>query len=456
MASVWRYVDELAGRDLPISVIFEFFGYYTVTTLYMAIPLAILLASIMTLGNLGERYELIAMKAAGISLFRILRPLVLIVVALSFLTFYVSNNVAPIALFKAKALMSDIVNKNPEFLLKEGTFSSEMPGVTLKVERLSKEEDGRFYDAIIYQKSNSGRIKKTITAQSGKMKASQDLKFMTIWLYNGKIYEAEETKRGKPFTRTSFDEYMVIAPMKSSELKRKDKKRSNTDYRMMPYKQLDTLINNNKETRRIAEETAKRVLTQQRYFSKMSRDSAILQKQWKPINVDSVLNGLSYEEKSVVLSTALAQAKSTEEYLLGKEEYYSKLQTFTAKSEEYWHQKFNWPFSCLIFFFVGAALGAIVRKGGLGMPVLISILIFIAFYMINKYGANLFVAKGYLPAYIGNWIGTFLFMVLGIWLMYKAATDSGLMDAEIYKRTLDKLFKNKFIQKVKSIVPFLR
>ncbi len=456
MSSIWRYVDKLAGRDLPISVILEFFGYYAVTTLYMAIPLAILLSSIMTLGNLGERYELIAMKAAGISLFRILKPLIFIVISLAFLTFYISNYVAPVSLFKAKSLLSDMVNKNPEFILKEGTFISDMPNATIKVEKVSKEDDGRFYDAIIYQKSPSGKILKTITAQSGRMASAKDLSFMTIWLYKGRIYEEDDRNASLPFTRTAFDEYMVVTPMKKSDFERSEKEINKNNYRMLTYQQLDTLINDLKVRREEQEVSINELLTKEYYFKKTPRDSTLSNKMFTPNNIDSVFSKYPIEEQAVILSSALGDAKTSEEYLRTKEEYFSMLQTYTAKAEEHWHQKFNWPFACLIFFLVGASLGAIVRKGGFGMPVLISILFFIAYYMMNKYGSNFFVAKEIFSAYIGNWIGTVLFLILGVWLTYKAATDSALMDADIYKKLMKRTVNNKIAKCIKQFIPFVK
>ncbi len=456
MSSIWRYVDKLAGRDLPISVILEFFTYYGITTLYMAIPLAILLSSIMTLGNFGERYELIAMKAAGISLFRILKPLIFIVISLAFLTFYISNYIAPVSLFKAKSLMSDMVDKNPEFLLKEGTFISNMPRAIIKVEKVSKDDDGRFYDAIIYEKAPSGRILKTITAQSGRMVSAKDLSFMTIWLYKGRMYEEDDRKVGEPFRRTAFDEYMFVTPMNKSDFERSDKETDKKNYRMLTYQQLDTLIDDLKVRREKEEENIDRLLAKNHYFKKMSSDSIMQHKKWEAANIDSIFSKYTIDNQAIVLSSALGNAKTSEEFLLAKEEYFSMLQTYTAKAEEHWHQKFNWPFACLIFFLVGASLGAIVRKGGFGMPVLISILFFIAYYMMNKYGSNLFVAKGFLPAYIGNWIGTVLFLILGIWLMYKAATDSALMDADIYRKLIKRIFDNKVVERIKNLLSFVK
>lgn len=457
MSSIWRYVDTLAGRDLPLSVVIEFFAYYSVTTLSMAIPLAVLLASIMTLGNMGERYELIAMKSAGVSLFRMLRPLLVVVMVLVFLTFYISNYIAPISMFKSKSLLSDMIDKNPEFLLKEGTFISDMPRATIKVENVSKEEDGRFYDAIIYEKAPSGKILRTITAQSGRMVSSKDLSFMTIWLYNGKMYEENDRDKNLPFTRTSFDEYMFITPMEASNLERTEKELNKQDYRMLTYRQLDTLIADVKDTRKTEEARIARHLKEECYFKKMGLDTTIQENEKSLLlNVDSLFEIISPHEKAIVLSSALGAAKSMEEYLVSKEEYYSQLQTYTAKAEEYWHQKFHWPFACLIFFLVGASLGAIVRKGGFGMPVLISIVLFIVYYMISKYGANFFVSKGYLPAYIGNWLATVLFLILGIWLTYKAATDSALMDADIYRKLIKKVLNGKIVQKIKSLTPLIK
>lgn len=455
MASIWRYIDLIAGRDLPIGVILEFFGYYAITTLVMAIPLAILLASIMTLGNMGERYELIAMKAAGISLFKVLKPIAFLVVLLSVITFYVTNDVVPWATFKFKSLSSDMANKNPEFFLKEGTFVSDMPNVTIKVEHVSKEDDGKFYDAIIYEKSNSGKILRTITAKSGKMKSSKDLSFMTIWLYDGKMYEENDKDKNLTFTRTSFDEYMVVSSMKKTNLERTEQEINKQDYRMLTYRQLDTLIDDVKQRKEDEVMRTFLAMKDDKYFKKDFLDnSEITVSNYKTLNVDSILKKMSISDRSIILSSAIGAAKSMEEYLQGKEDYYSSLQTYTAKAEEHWHQKFSWPIACIIFFLVGASLGAIVRKGGFGTPVLISILLFIGYYILSKYGMNLLVSKGLLPAFIGGWIGTIVFFPLGVWLMYKAASDSSLMDSEAY----GKLWKNVISRlrriRVGKLIPF--
>lgn len=406
----------------------------------MAIPLAILLASIMTMGNFGERYELTAMKAAGVPLIKVLRPLFVIVVGLSFLTFYISNYIAPISMFKSKSLLSDMVNKNPEFLLKEGEFISEMPGATIKVERLSKEKDGKFFDAIIYEKAPSGRLKRTITADSGKMVSSKDLTFMTIWLYKGKIYEENILDRGYPFTRTSFDEYMIISPMKTTKLERTNKSLNKQDYRMLTFRQLDTLIDKIKIDRVEEEERIKKNLQNNKYFRLQTQmDTLVVATDIKVVNVDSILSTINQEEANIIFSSAINGANDMKDFLKRNENYFSSLQTFTAKTEAYWHQKFTWAFACIIFFLLGASLGAIVRKGGFGMPVLISIILFIAYYMLDKYGSNFFLAKGVLPAYISCWLATFLFLPLGLWLAYKATNDSAMMDSELYTRLLKKI-----------------
>lgn len=453
MSSIWRYVDVFAGRDLPVSVIIEFFAYYSVTTLFMAIPLAILLASIMTLGSMGEKYELIAMKSAGISLFRILKPLVFLVIALAFITFYITNNVIPVAMFKSKSLLSDMVDKNPEFLLKEGTFISDMPGATIKVERISKEDDGKFYDAIIYKNTPSGKIERTITAKSGKMLLSKDAKFMTIWLYDGNMYEEDDRNKSFPFTRTSFNEYMVITPMNTTALERTEKELNKQDYRMLTYQQLDTLITNVKQRKKDKKDLTYEGVKSGNFFRSMDRDSVFNYMASQTLDADSLFKSFPANDQVVILSSALGATKASKSYITSEMEYFNSLQTYIAKAEGYWHQKFSWSFACIIFFLVGASLGAIVRKGGFGMPVLLSIVMFIAYYMIDRYGLNYFVAKDYLPAYVGCWMATFIFLTLGIWLSYKATTDSALMDADIYKRMARRFMEYPIMKKVKSLLP---
>jgi len=455
MQFLWRYIDEFVGKGLDWTIIVEFMFYVSATLVPMALPLAILLASIMSFGNMGENYELIAMKAAGISLQRIMRPLIILVIIIGLGAFYFSNYIMPVASLKTSALLYDIKHQNPELVLKEGIFTSDLPGFSIKVGQINK-ENGMIHDLLIYDhRDNQGNTQVTV-ADSGFMSTSDDKLFMDLTLYSGNMYkEVKKTTRKEkakhPSQRIKFDLYKTTISLPGNELKRTDEDRFRNSYRMLNLKQLscqrDTLEGElSDEKQRLA-----RQLTSYQYFKKESKsirkDSVkrdlVNAKIW---NADSLYKQLNLSDKLTSVGNALNYSRKSKDRISKNITIQNSKQKWIQKHINEWHRKFTLSFACIIFFFIGAPLGAIIRKGGLGMPVIVSVLFFIIYYIISMTGERA-ARELVLSPLMGMWISSIVILPLGIILTYKATTDSGILNIESYINFFKKINPTKLLKK---------
>ena len=456
MQFLWRYIDELVGKGLEWIVIGEFLFYVSATLVPMALPLAILLASIMTFGNMGENYELTAMKAAGISLQRIMRPLIVLIICISLSAFFFANYVMPIASLKTTSLLLDIKKQKPELILKEGIFTNDLPGFSIKVGPIDK-ETGMMRDLLIYDhrkgKGDRGNTNVTV-ADSGTMVTSEDKQNMKLTLYSGNMYEdVREKVRDKkhPSRRIKFGVYETNVPLRSNKLKRGDEDRYNKNYRMLNLKQLshseDSLST---ELKKYKSRFVKSLLAKH-YFKKDVRklrsDSIKVKELLKETkDVDSLFQVIPMTKQLTSISNALTFARKARENSSRKEGEFLVKEKWIKKFTNEWHRKFTLPFACMIFFFIGAPLGAIIRKGGLGMPVIISILFFIFYYVISMTGERAAKQLVLDPA-LGMWISSLIILPLGIVLTYKATTDSAVFNIENYIDFFKKINPLKFFKK---------
>ncbi|MCZ4694276.1 YjgP/YjgQ family permease [Ancylomarina euxinus] len=455
MQFLWRYIDEFVGKGLDWTVIVEFMFYVSATLVPMALPLAILLASIMSFGNMGENYELIAMKAAGISLQRIMRPLIILVIFIGLGAFYFSNYVMPVASLKTSALLYDIQHQNPELVLKEGIFTSDLPGFGIKVGQINK-ETGMIHDLLIYDhRDNQGNTQVTI-ADSGIMSTSADKLFMDLTLYSGNMYKEVKANKRKdrdkhPSQKVKFDLYKTTISLPGNELKRTDEERFRNSYRMLNLKQLsnqrDTLEDELQEEKdRLADQ-----LSSYQYFkkeSKASRKDSTRQvllnaKIW---NADSLYQQLDLSDKLTSVGNALSYSRKSKDRISRNIGIQSAKQKWIQKHVNEWHRKFTLSFACIIFFFIGAPLGAIIRKGGLGMPVIVSVLFFIIYYIISMTGERA-ARELVLSPFMGMWISSIVILPLGIVLTYKATTDSGILNIDVYINFFKRLNPTKLFSK---------
>lgn len=442
MQFLWKYIDDLVGKGLEVTTILKFIFYAVLTLVPLALPITVLLASLMTMGNLGERYELVAIKAAGISLRKLMRPLLIFAVAISLIAFLFSNNVYPYAFLKYRTLLYDIQMKKPALNIKEGEYYKRVDGYVIRFEK--KERDGRTIQGVqIYDHTEGlGNVRVT-TSKSGLMQTTSDGKYLQFTLHDGYSY-AEDVKDYKnrytrPFSRVKFDEQIIRFDLSSFEMGQTDetlfsdheKNKNLSDLQLM----IDTL--NIQYTNR-AEEITKSLLSRYNFFYAFYQDTI----QPKP----SPNTKTTFPEKEDWQCNPIRTAASNAETLLSDVAYYDlDLQNREAYMNDYeneGHRKFTFSFACLLLFLIGAPLGAIIRRGGLGMPVVVSVLIFIAYFALSKIG-EVWVNTTELAAWKGMWMSTFIFLPIGLFLLTKATSDAAFLDADVWKRKIFKLIGRK-------------
>lgn len=453
MQFLWLYVDDLVGKGLDWYILLELIFYASSTFVPMALPLAILLSSLMTFGNLGEHYELVALKSSGISLKRLMRPLVILSVLISISAFIFSDFVLPVANLKFRSLLYDVQHQKLAFKMKEGIFNRDLGEYVLRIG--SREDDGEsINDVMIYDHSQKyGNTKLTI-ADSGMMKQTPNGSAVLFTLYSGVNYEEkidqQDHRKTRPFQRMEFREEQIRFELDNG-LGRTDENLFKSSYHMMNLEQLSTSKDSLTRDLLKKKENFKKGL-QNRLSQYVKLDSARLVRHSK--NVDTL--SLAYTSNLFLMDFQFREkaiAKALEATRNAKDNIKYQKKDFDHKSEQIrkhsiaYHKKFTLSFACLILFFVGAPLGAIIRKGGLGLPVVMSTLFFVLYHILSMIGERSAVADG-LGIFFGMWLASMVFLPLGVFLTYKATSDAPLFDSETYKRILDKM--QKFIPFIKQ------
>jgi lipopolysaccharide export system permease protein len=451
MQMLWRYIDDLVGKGLDFSIILELLFYFSLTLIPMALPLAVLLSSIMTFGNLGENYELIALKSAGISLYRIMLPLIIVVVALAIGTFLFSNNVLPVANMKSVNLLYDIKKHKPEVSFKEGVFTNDLEGYSIKVDRINK-ETGMMYNMLIYNhKEVSGNYEVT-KADSGMMLSFPNSSIIELVLYSGNTYTDEGLKptnrKTFPFRRLEFNKQTALIDIGNNDFERSDEDFLTSI--MMNINQLDNTVDSLKKelsTKRV--EKVRNLLRNNYRKNKeinVKNDSVLkIETAGMVLNPDSLFFTLEPDERQRVAELAVQNAREVKANVEADYAFYKRQETQIRKNQLEWHKKFTFPFACIIFFFIGAPLGGIIRKGGLGAPIVISVFLFIIYYVVSMIGERS-AKEGVMNVILGAWLSSIVFLPLGIMLTYKSVTDSEILNAESYMKFVNKFthfFKKK-------------
>ncbi len=458
MQFLWKYIDDLIGKGLEFGVISEFLLYTSATLVPLAIPLAVLLASLMTFGNLAENLELLAFKSSGISLFRIMTPVIILSAFIAVGAFFFSNHVLPYSNLKMRSLLYDIQQQRPELTIKPGVFDNTLEGYSIRIgDRDSK--TSLLKDILIFDHTGkSGNISVTI-ADSGYMKMSTDEKHLQLTLYNGKSYrelqkEKEQNRQVKsyPHRRDQFEQQEMIIEMTGFGLNRSDENLFRNSYSMLNLEQLqhfdDSLTQDlnivlDKFQRTIQHSLIgkpKGILITKPVFHPDSAKKTEEAREIKiqPVYVDSAFSELSKLERRRAISQAISFARSNKSVTTSN---VSTTEWKVARLKRYEieiHRKYTYSLLCLIFFFIGAPLGAIIRKGGLGMPVIISVLLFLVYYVISMIGEK-FARESLLPTFAGMWISTIILVPVSIWLTYKAANDSVILNIDTYFTWFKKL-----------------
>ncbi|NOQ74133.1 MAG: LptF/LptG family permease [Crocinitomix sp.] len=456
MQFFWKYVDDLMGKGLEISVLLELLFYVSATLIPLALPLAVLFSSIMTFGNLSEKNELTALKSSGLSLFRVMRPMLVFIIFLSMGAFYFSNYILPVANLKWRTIIYNIQQKKPTFGITEGIFYSDIKGYSIKVEE-KNDNTGELVDILIYEVGKNGQGK-TIIAERGEMLKSADSEdttvttnFLLLKLINGSMYEqigpTIKNATGAPYQKSFFTEAIIKFDLSGFDMQEESEDLFKRDFEMMNFVQLgialDSLEGINDTLAVQFEKNIQRQITivnPDLIARGNATDTTLLGQEESMLKIDTiiVLSDLKQMEYSAALTAAQNKIRATKDLIY--------TQTIIRKSREgslrdykaAWHKKFTLSFAILVLFFIGAPLGAIIRKGGLGAPLIFATLFFLLYYVLMISGENV-VESGFLTVWKGMWLSAFILTPIGIFLTYKAANDSALFDRDVYKKFFRKL-----------------
>lgn len=456
MLFLFKYIDDLIGKGFEWYVLMELIGYQCAVQLSMALPLSMLLSSIMTFGNLGESYELVAIKAAGYSLRKAMTPLIFLVALFAGGSFLFSDYILPVVNLKMGSLLWDVRNKKADFLIKPGIFNNSIPGYSIRAR--SKSEDGTIlYDLMIYDHRSGNSASNVLLAKEGFMQNSADNNYMILRLKDGVRYEESRAKNAKrydprqQFTRFRFKETEQKFDMEAFQMKRTDESLFKTHHSMLNLKQLKLYTDSN----RLQMDSVSRIVFMETknyvsYLSSYYRDPKVKPAPIKGFN-DFLQDYVPADQRRSIISNALGQAQQLNNIFEMKD---PEFRTYVDKDIRYhieFHRKFTLAVSCLLLFAIGAPLGAIIRKGGLGLPVVVAIIFFLIYHIISTM-AEKAAKDGSMDPLIGMWMAVIVLTPLAIFLTYKSTTDSALFDADQYKIKAEaalKWIKDKLGRKAK-------
>ena len=470
MQFLWKYVEDMVGKGLGIDVIGEMFMYAALQLIPMALPLSILLASLMMFGNLGESLELLAIKSAGISLLKSMVPLIVLVSAISIGTFFFQNNAMPKIQPKFYSLLISIRQKSPELDIPEGVFYKEIDGYGLYVGRKNR-DTGMLYDVTIYDLSSGFQNMIVIISDSAKMSMSEDKLSLLFTVYNGQQFHnftqgsdiSSSSSEFIPYARENFKrKTMTISyddnfnRMEESVLQ----ENTSSSYVSKNITELKSSIDSlehyidsiNISDRKVMKEYS--YLSFRNSYPAEQKDSIIMTASTsEPVNMDSMFLSKDIQTQNQILRSAFNKADNNNNDYLFRSMNKTTTQRNINRQWIEWHTKFTVSFACLIFFFIGAPLGSIVRKGGLGMPIVISVILFIIYYILNTLGIKM-ARDGLWIHWVGMWFSSMILLPLGVFLTYKAMNDSVIMNIDMYVSFFRKLFfiREKRNYTVKDVV----
>lgn len=464
MQFLWKYVEDLVGKGLDTHVLAELFLYAALTLVPMALPLAILLASLMSFGNLGERYELLAIKAAGISLLRAMRPLIILMILICIGAFFFQNDIIPKINVKFRTLMISVKQKSPELDIPEGSFYSGIDNYNIYVKTKDK-ETGTLRDVMIYDVSKGFDNMAVIVCDSAKMKMSSNKDYLQLNLYNGQqfanfkqsgLVDRATVRNDKfvPYSRENFKEKEVIIPF-DANFNRMDEASMDGTQIAKNVSQLRASVDSLTIIVDSLNVNDRKVMLKYTYLSYRNNyqiDTTKVQEDNLDYSysLDSVLNSLSPSEKVSVYSEAMSRAEANKNDFMFRSISKIDTQKKIRQHNVELQRKFTLSFACLIFFFIGAPLGAIIRKGGLGMPVVVSVILFIIYYIIDNLGYKM-ARDGVWDVWQGVWLSSFILFPLGVFITYKAINDSALFNADAYRNYYVKVFGDRSLMTLNEL-----
>jgi len=455
MQFLWKYLDDLVGKGLETSIFIELMFYAAMNLSPMAFPLSVLMASVMTFGTLGERFELLAIKASGVSLLRIMKPLIFFNAIVTIGAFFLANDVIPVTNAKFAALLTSVKEQRPEMIIKEGAFSNDIDGYSIKVNK--RDNDSNLLHGIMIYDHTEGKGNVAVTiADSGYLNISDDKQYMILTLFNGESYTdvkpgSRNQKNTYPFRRERFKMQEVVINVKDYDLKRADENIFKDGYRMLKNKQLSGQIDSlqkyyNQREKLAAFSVSYNSVLNDEVIDHFKVDSLkklnVKNELTDVVNFDSLYSGITKENKIVIIEAAQRAAQSNQRNIIqANTDLYNQIKWLNRHVNE-WHRKYTLSLACIIFFFIGAPLGAIIRKGGFGTPMVVSVLLFISYYLVSMISENIAREGVWLPS-AAMWISSFFYLIIGVFLSHQAVTDSQLLNTEAYARFFGKLFPRK-------------
>ena len=439
MQFIWLYIDDLAGKGLSAWIIAQLLFYFSASIIPMALPLSILLSSIMTFGNLGETYELVAAKAAGVSIWRMFMPLIFVMLFLGLFGFFTANVLIPQANLKKGSLLYDIKQQKPTMLIQDGAFFNGIEGISMRVGKRNRQTD-ELTDIVIYDQRLGGSKPIIITAEKGKMDMSDDKRYLFFTLYNGARYEEmdkqQHYERNYPHTTFTFSEEKIVFDLQAFKFSRTDENLFKNHYQMLNVVQLSHGFDSLGQV-----VVTKTNLLKQNLNTYLRLDDS-LYANMKPIfdtaTQDSILNHLPRYQQQAAVATALNNARSAKGYVDYCVSDVGETLNTRIRFDIEWHRKFTLSIACIVMFFIGAPFGAIVRKGGFGLPVVISVVLYILYHIFTITGEKMVKTEAS-SAPFGMWLAIMVLSPIGILLTYLASTDSGLFDKASWKAAFKRL-----------------
>ena len=440
----WLWIDDFVGKGIDGITMLRLVVYLSATLVPLALPLSILLSSIMTFGNLGETFELVAIKSAGIGLLRFMLPLTVVALLLSGLAYMFNNYVIPVANLKMKTLHYDLVNKKPAFDLKEGVFYTTIPGYAIKVSK--KENDSILHNVIIYEGS-TGPQDNIVAAEKGIMRISSDKRFLEFTLFRGWRYEERGNRYGgnTDFIRLGFKEYKKVLDLSSLVLSTT----ADSTYRDRAEMLTNWQLSKNADS--LTKSLAKFKERDQRELQGYMVFSKYLDTGWIDVKAPPVKKGVAFIDqlpdslkmsktdnlptavKQTVMDQSISYANSIKASIEGPSYDYDGKRKELRMTLMTYHEKITVSIAVLVLFLIGAPLGSIVRKGGIGTPVVFAVIFFVIFFLLNNFGKK-FVKEDVLQPAAGMWLATAVLLPIGFFLIYKALHDSQLFNKEYYFR----------------------
>ncbi len=440
MQILWKYIDDLVGKGLPFITIVKFVWFASATLSSLAMPIAILISSIMTFGNLGESFELVAIKSAGISLLRFMRPLVWFTVLLCIITFLFANYVIPYSQLKFVTLYRDILVKKPALNMKQGIFYKDIEKYAIKVGK--KDENGtKIENVLIYEQSNPLQ-ENTIIAKSGDMQISANNSYLEFKLKDGNRYQEKGSygDTATEYVRLQFQTFKKLFDLSAFNQKASDENDLKNNSKMLSAVQLDKNIDS---ISHIKDSLSANLSKYFHYSLKYVNDTSAKWKTLGAVKFSTREKLFPDSAEDMLYERTVSKISDIKNNLFFNSNEYEAKRVEIINFKLEWQRKFAFSLACMVLFFIGAPLGSIIRKGGLGMPLVVAIIFFLIFHLLNMFGEK-FVKTEAMSPFLGMWLAIIVLTPVGIFFTYKAMNDSQLFNKDLYLN---------FYRKVKSFLP---